>query len=97
MFERLAVGVPAWPAVGRGFDATPLIAVVGTFTVAALLLRVRINGGTMVRVAVVALLLGSIAGFFPPATALLLAVFFALLAAVASKRASSTARRRQPD
>jgi hypothetical protein len=97
MFEGLAVGVPAWPPVGRGFDATPLIAVVGTFTVAVLLFRVPINGGTMVRTAVVALILGSIAGFFGPATALSWAVFFALLAAVASKRAPSTARRRQPD
>jgi hypothetical protein len=97
MFACLAVGVPAWPAVGRAFDATPLIAFAGTFAIAVLVVRIPINVGTLVRTAVTGLILGSIASSFSPGTVLLWAVLLAPLAAVASKRNPSAGRRRQRD
>jgi hypothetical protein len=81
----LAVGVPGWPAVRPGFDATPLFVLVAAFAVAALVLRVPMRGRAIAFTAGIGVALGLIAASFGPVPVLSLAVLVVALAVV-SKR-----------
>lgn len=85
MESPLAVGVPAWPAVRAGFDATPLLVLLAAFTVAALVLRVPMTGRAIAITAGVGVALGLIAASFGPVPVLSLSVLVVALV-VASKR-----------
>jgi hypothetical protein len=83
----LAVGVPGWPAVRPGFDATPLFVLVAAFGVAALVLRVPMTGRAVAITAGIGVALGLIATSLGPALVLSLTVLVVALVVV-SKRNS---------
>jgi lipoprotein signal peptidase len=88
----VAVGVPGWPAVGAGFDATPLVVLVAAFAVAALLLRVPMTGRAIAFTAAAGVALGLIAASFGPVPVLSLTVL--VIAVVVAWKRNPRARRR---
>jgi hypothetical protein len=84
----LAVGVPGWPAVRRGFDTTPLLVLVAAFAVAALVLRVPMKGRAVAFTAGIGVALGLIAASFGPVPVLSLTILVVALVVV-SKRNST--------
>jgi hypothetical protein len=93
----LAVGVPGWPTVGRGFDATPVVVLLATFAVAAFVLRIPITPRTTLWTGVVGVALGLIAASFDAVSVVSSAVLVAVLVAVVSKRNASAPDRRSRD
>jgi len=85
----LGTGVPAWPAVGQGFDLSPLFMVLGAVVVARFLFGMELTGG-----AVGALVLGgTFTSWLADVTGLLPAAGIGLLAL---GLASAWVRRSQP-